>query len=77
MELRRGLLMLHAGFLLRRANRQRRRQLEAELASYASQADLDDLWAVLSSYPEAETREIRQVLCQHQMRRVWTAGGAR
>jgi hypothetical protein len=77
MELRTRLLVFRAELLLRRANRRRRRQLEAELATYTSQADLNDLCALLDTYPDAQTEEIRQILCWQQMRRTWTAGGAR
>jgi hypothetical protein len=77
MELRTRLLMYRAGILLRRANRRRRRRLAAELASYSSQADLNDLCALLDTYPDGRTHEIRQILGQQQLRRTWTAGGAR
>jgi hypothetical protein len=39
-----------------------RKSLERELASYASQDDLDDLDAVLGRYSDAETAEIRRIL---------------
>jgi hypothetical protein len=77
MELRTRVLVFRAGLLLRRANYRRRRQLEAELATYSSQADLNDLCALLDTYPDAQTQEIRQILCRQQMRRIRTAGGTR
>jgi hypothetical protein len=39
-----------------------RKSLERELASYASQDDLDDLDAILGRYRDAETAEIRRIL---------------
>jgi hypothetical protein len=50
--------------LLRRENKRRRRRLAAELAAYTSQADLDDLHALLETYPPGQTEEIRQILGQ-------------
>jgi hypothetical protein len=73
MELRTRLLVFQSGLLLRRANRRRRRQLAADLAMYTSQADLDDLYALLDTYPDGQTHEIRQILSQQQMHRMWTA----
>jgi hypothetical protein len=77
MELRTRLLVIRAGLLLRRANRRRRGQLAAELAAYTSQAELNDLCALLDTYPDAQTQEIRQILCRQQIQRTWTVGGAR
>ena len=37
-------------------------QLERELASYTSQSDLDDLYAMLDRYPDRETAQIRRIL---------------
>jgi hypothetical protein len=70
MQLQSWLLVVRAGILLRRANRLRRRQLAAELAGYRSEADLNDLFALLESYPDGQTQEIRQILCQQQLRRM-------
>jgi hypothetical protein len=70
------LLLFRAEFLLRRANRRRRRQLAAELATYTSHADLNDLYAVLDTYPDGQTGEIRQILRQQQMHRISTASPA-
>jgi|tagenome__1003787_1003787.scaffolds.fasta_scaffold20332761_2 hypothetical protein len=77
MKLRSRLLAFRATRMLRRANRRRLRRLEAELASYTSEADLNDLYASLQAYSDQETHEVRQVLCQQQVRRIWTAGGMR
>jgi hypothetical protein len=77
MQLRTRLLVYRAERVLRRANRRRRRQLEAELATYTTQADLNDLCALLDTYPDGQTQEIRDILCEQQMRRIWTAGGMR
>jgi hypothetical protein len=71
------MLVFQAGLLLRVANRRRRRQLEAELGTYSSHADLNDLCALLDTYPDAQTQEIRQILCRQQTHRTWTAGGSR
>jgi hypothetical protein len=77
MELRARLLVFRTGLLLRRANRRRRRQLAAELATYTSHADLNDLYAILDTYPDGQTHEIRQILCEQQMHRIWPASRAR
>jgi hypothetical protein len=76
MRLQNRMLMFRAGRLLRRANRLRRRRLAAELATYRSEADLNDLSALLDSYPDGQTQEIRQILGQQQMHRTWTGGRA-
>jgi hypothetical protein len=75
MRLQTRVLVFRAGLLLRRANRRRHRQLAAELATYRSQADLNDLCALLDTYPDGQTHEIRQILGQQQWPRTWTAGG--
>jgi hypothetical protein len=77
MQLRTRLGVFRAEIVLRRANRRRRNQLEAELATYTTQADLNDLCAVLDMYPDSQTQEIRDILWQQQLRQVWTAGGLR
>ena len=74
--LHKGLLVIRAELLLRRANRLRRRKLAAELATYRTEADLNDLCALLESYPDGQTHEIREILCRQRMHRTWT-GGAR
>ncbi len=75
MDLRAQLLVLRAELLVRRANRRRRRQLAAELATYTSQSDVNDLCALLDTYPDGQTCEIREILSAQQMRRTWMAGG--
>jgi hypothetical protein len=67
------MLVFRAGLLLRRANRRRRRQLAAELAGYSGHAALNDLSALLDTYPDGQTQEIRQILAQQQMQRIWMA----
>jgi hypothetical protein len=74
MELRTRLVVLRAGLLLRRADRRRRRTLAAELAGYTSQADLNDLYALLDSYEDGQTHEIRQILSEQNRRRSRPAG---
>jgi hypothetical protein len=76
MGLRTRLVIFQASLLVRRANRRRRRQLAAELAAYTSQADLNDLCALLDTYPDAQTHEIRQILGRQRARRSWRVGGA-
>ena len=67
MRLHDSLLVIRAGLMLRRANRLRRRKLAAELATYRSEADRNDLYALLESYPDGQTQEIRQILGRQQM----------
>jgi len=74
MRLRTRMLILRAGFLVRRANHDRRRRLAAELGTYTSQADLNDLYALLDTYPDGQTQEIRQILGGQQLSRSWRAG---
>lgn len=72
------LLVLRADWLLRAANRRRRRQLATELGRYVGHAELNDLHAVLDMYPDGQTQEIRQILQRQQANRIWTtrrAGG--
>ena len=69
MRLRTRVLVIRAGIVLRRANRRRRRLLAAELATFTSESDLNDLGALLDSYPDAQTHEIRQILAAQQWRR--------
>ena len=67
MRLHDSLLVIRAGLMLRRANRLRRRKLAAELATYRSEADRNDLYALLESYPDGQTQEMRQILGRQQM----------
>jgi hypothetical protein len=76
MRLQTRLLMVRATLLLRRANRRRRQQLAGELATYTGQADLNDLYALLESYPDGQTSELREILGRQQIHRSWTAGRA-
>jgi hypothetical protein len=76
MRLQNRMLMFRAGRLLRSADRLRLRRLAAELATYRSEADLNDLSALLDSYPDGQTQEIRQILGQQQVHRAWTGGRA-
>lgn len=39
-----------------------RQSLERDLASYTSQSDLDDLYAMLDRYSDRETVQIRRIL---------------
>jgi hypothetical protein len=77
MDLRSRLLVFRAEVVLRRANRRRRRQLQAELATYTTQSDINDLCGLLDTYPDSQTQEIRDILADQQMRRAWTVGGLR
>ena len=45
-----------------------RATLARELASYNSQADLDDLHAILDRYSDTETRDIRRILAAQASR---------
>jgi hypothetical protein len=45
-----------------------RAALERELASYNSQADLDDLHAILDRYSDQETHDIRRILAAQSSR---------
>jgi hypothetical protein len=45
-----------------------RASLERELASYNSQADLNDLHAILDRYSDQETRDIRRILATQRSR---------
>lgn len=47
-----------------RQARMERKQLQAELATYTSDADRFDLGAMLDRYPEEQTLEIRRILVQ-------------
>jgi hypothetical protein len=69
MDLSTRFVMCQAARLVRKANRRRRQQLAAELATYTSDADLNDLYALLDAYPDGQTSEIREILGQQQIRR--------
>jgi hypothetical protein len=70
MDLSTRYVMCQAARLVRKANRRRRRQLAAELATYTSEADLIDLYALLDAYPDGQTSEIREILGQQQILRM-------
>lgn len=46
----------------RKADRTERRRLASELADYRTQADRNDLNALLDTYPDHEVAEIRELL---------------
>ena len=43
-----------------------RRALERDLASYTSEADLNDLHAILDRYSDRETAQIRRILASRR-----------
>jgi hypothetical protein len=45
-----------------------RATLARELASYSSEADLDDLHAILDRYSDTETADIRRILAAQRSR---------
>jgi hypothetical protein len=51
----------------RRAARLARKQLERELASYTTQADLNDLYALLDHYDDADAAAVRAVLSNRHL----------
>ena len=53
--------------MARRAARAARRRLESDLATFTTQADLDDLYAVLDRYPDADTAPIREILTRRRI----------
>ena len=65
-------LVFRAERLLRAANRERRHRLASDLAAYTSEADLNDLHALLDTYPDTQTQEIRQILRHQQQSRTPT-----
>ncbi len=69
MRLSSRLLLLTAHRTVRRAERERRRQLERELSAYSSPVDLADFGAMLDRYPDGHVHELRSILGQQQQRR--------
>ena len=67
MSLSSRLLLHRAMRVARRSARQRRRQLERELACYFRPSDRDDLLATLDRYPDGVTNELRAVLVRQQL----------
>lgn len=55
-------LVLRAGRLLRRAERERRTDLTRQMSGYTA-AQRRDLLATLDRYPDASTHELREVIC--------------
>jgi hypothetical protein len=65
-----GLMLLMSAPLLpgrSPADRSRRSKLERELASYSTPAERRDLEATLDQYPDAVTRELRDILASQAM----------
>ncbi len=60
---------------LRVSNVERRRVLERDMASYASESDRRDLEAILDRYPDAVTEEMRDILTRQRLARPLRAGG--
>ena len=56
------LIFLRANRTTRRAARERRKQLERELACYRTTAERDDLFATLDRHPDGATHELREIL---------------
>ncbi len=70
MSLAATILVWRATRAVRVANTRRRRELAAELADYSSEADRQDLEAILDRHPDGVTAEMRDILA-HQ--RMWAA----
>jgi hypothetical protein len=49
-----------------RTARQERKRLERELATYRTEADLYDLYAILDRHDDAETALVRDILAGQQ-----------
>ncbi len=62
MSLSQRLLLARARGATRRAARERRRSLEAQLGRHASERDRRDLYAILDRYPDGVTHELREIL---------------
>jgi hypothetical protein len=63
------LLLNRAEAVARRAARQRRLDLERELAGYDSGSQRCDFEATLERYPDGVTHELREILSRQQMAR--------
>lgn len=73
------ILVLRATVVVRRAARLRRRELERELAGYATPAERADLEALLDHHTEGDTREVRDILARQASgrgRSPWGGTGA-
>lgn len=62
MSLSSHLLVARASAVTRRTARERRRGLEQELGGYASESDRRDFEALLDSFPDGATAELRAIL---------------
>jgi hypothetical protein len=72
------LVLLTASRTTRRAARARRRQLERDLACFATPAEQNDLTALLDTLPDSQTQEIRDIMFRQSMSRLtrrWPATG--
>jgi hypothetical protein len=70
MDLRARVLVWHTGLMLRRAARDRRRQLVRELSSYTTPAELDDLSAAVDRCPLRQAGEVRALLRAQRWRQL-------
>jgi hypothetical protein len=82
MSLSARVLVARASAVTRRTARERRKELERELAGYSSESDLRDFEALLDSCPDGATREVRGILADQAAARGkhgWSAvsGGRR
>jgi hypothetical protein len=73
MDMRSRVLLWRTALLLRTANHRRRVTLRRELASYTGH-DLVDLECAIERYPLGQTREVRSMLVELEIRRTWTQG---
>lgn len=69
MGLSERLLLNRAGAVARKAARQRRLELERELADYDCPSQRCDFEATLDRYPDGMTHELREILSRQQMAR--------
>jgi hypothetical protein len=70
-------LVVRATFAVRRAERERRRTLERELAGFSSPADLLEIETIIDRYPPGQTLEVRSILTQQGMRSLLAQQGLR
>ncbi len=69
MSLSAQVLIARARAATRHTARERRKQLERELGGYHSASDLRDFEAMLDSYPDGVTWELRDILAAQAQRR--------
>jgi hypothetical protein len=67
MKLSARVVILEANLANWRAAGERRRQLEHDMSCYVTPAERQDLLATLDRYPDAATREIRELLIRGAM----------